>query len=246
MLCHVLAASDLAALARPGSHRARRDGFVRAPDVNDRIETWSDGMNADEANRICDRRELATPARPPAQSGRSGASRARRTRLAPAGWATHRSRVSGRDGMPIAEACASCHFEPPARAHAAEELRSLAAVWANALHTTNAAAHVSAARLRDELHAVANRIARLAETPGAPISPISGQARRPEALVTQPGVGAARIELAVDRLADLVEALSPEQWEAKGTFGRSSITIGELVARPLHTSHRYFARRGAT
>jgi hypothetical protein len=104
--------------------------------------------------------------------------------------------------------------------------------------------HERASRVRDELHAVANRVGRLLETPGATLAPIE---------ISAPGKGfgastvstGAFIRLAAERLARLVDGLSPEHWQIEGRIADSTITIEELVARPLHTSHHELSRAHA-
>jgi hypothetical protein len=51
----------------------------------------------------------------------------------------------------------------------------------------------------------------------------------------------ALIRVAADRLAELVDGLSPTDWIVSGRVGDSPVTVGELVAAPLHSSHRLLA-----
>jgi hypothetical protein len=97
--------------------------------------------------------------------------------------------------------------------------------------------HERASAVRDELHAVANRVGRLLETPGAPLAPIEIPSPR-IGPGSSPVATGASVRLEAERLARLVEGLSPEQWQTEGRIADSTITIEELVARPLHTSHR--------
>jgi hypothetical protein len=101
--------------------------------------------------------------------------------------------------------------------------------------------HERATQLCDELHAVTNRAGRLLETPGAVLPPV----RIPvpaEASTAMPGeMTGALIRVAADRLAELVDGLSPTEWFVSGRIGDSPVTVGELVAAPLHSSHRLLA-----
>lgn len=157
----------------------------------------------------------------------------------------HHPRQVGTSREPIASVCISCGFEPPARARAATELRSLQTVWESALRTTDFMAHERAAQLCDELHAVANRAGRLLETPGVLLPPVRIQVPTAASGAIPREVSGALIRVAADRFAELVDGLSPADWRVSGTIGDSPITIGELVAAPLHSSHRLLAYSSA-
>lgn len=205
-------------------------------------------MQAHPSSRVRRRREPSTKAtRPTHRLRRDGVSRerghaatteARRTR--------HSSLPIVRDTESIAADCIWCGFEPPARARAATALRLLPAVWVRALEHEDPVVHERAAGLSDELHAVANRVGRLLEGPGALLPPvrIQGPSAAPGAIPRE--LTGARIRVASDRLADLVDGLSPADWRRTGRIGDAPVTIGELVAAPLHSSHRLLAYRAAT
>jgi hypothetical protein len=129
----------------------------------------------------------------------------------------------------------------PGRARAAAELRSLPARWLSALRTADIGVHERAAQLYDELHAVANRVGRLLEAPGARLAPVRLQAPTSRRQAVPREVRGAQIRIAADRLAGLVDGLSAGDWRISGTVGDSPITIGELVAAPLQSSHRLLA-----
>jgi hypothetical protein len=124
---------------------------------------------------------------------------------------------------------------------AAAELRALPARWLSALRTVDVEVHERAAQLYDELHAVANRVGRLLETPGVRLPPIRLQAPTSRRQAVPREVRGAQIRVAADRLAGLVDGLSARDWRTSGTVGDSPITIGQLVASPLHSSHRLLA-----
>jgi hypothetical protein len=112
------------------------------------------------------------------------------------------------------------------------------------LATADASMHERACRVRDELHAVANRVGRLLETPGARLAPI-------EIPPPHIGPGARRaatgtlIGFAAERLADMVEDLTASEWCIEGRIGDSTTTIEELVARALHTARQDLERSRA-
>src|SRR4051812_42897421 len=63
--------------------------------------------------------------------------------------------------------CHICGFAPPSRLRIADEVRRLPAAWAAALTAGGPDALHRAAVLRDEIHGVTNRVARLVAQPGA-------------------------------------------------------------------------------
>jgi hypothetical protein len=149
-----------------------------------------------------------------------------------------------RDARRLAPVCIWCGFEPPARAQAAAELRSLAARWESLTRTDDPIVHERAAQLSDELHVVANRVERLLDTPGSELPPVRLQPPISRA-GTPREMSVARIRVAAARLSDLVAGLTSTAWGISGAVGGSPTTIGELVAAPLHSSHRFLEHRDA-
>jgi hypothetical protein len=137
--------------------------------------------------------------------------------------------------------CNECGFRPPDRVAAASALRSLGAEWASALEAADPAVGPQAARVRDELHAVANRVARLLDTPGAELPPVRVQPAGARSRSVPGELRGALLHVEAERLAEVVEGLSPEEWRVSGRIGGSPVTIAELVAAPLHSSHRFRA-----
>jgi len=118
-------------------------------------------------------------------------------------------------------------------------------VWVSALRNADPVVHERAAQLRDELHAVANRVGRLLEAPGAQLPPVRIQAPTAPSRAMPGELRSALIQVEVDRLADLVDGLSPTDWRLTGMIGDAPVTIGELIAAPLHSSHRLLAYTAA-
>ena len=138
-------------------------------------------------------------------------------------------------------ACGTCGFSPPARADIADALRRLPSTWQRAL-----AAHPTlidrAAFLRDDLHAVANRVARLLAAPGTRLSVVTIHV--PTALtagIASPAIVVHRLRMAADRLRRLVEPLRTGGWDVTGSVGDGFVTVTQLVHVPLHHSHRDLA-----
>lgn len=205
-------------------------------------------MQAHPSSRFRRRREPSTKATRITHHRRHDGAWRERTNTATAEPAKvhHSSLRLVSDTKSIAAACMSCGFEPPTRARAATELRSLSAVWVSALQTSDSVVHERAAKLRDELHAIANRVGRLLETPGALLPPVRIQAPTAVSGAIPPELRGALIRVAVDRLAELVDRLRRADWRVSGRLGDTSVTIGELVAEPLHSSHRHLACLAAT
>ena len=82
---------------------------------------------------------------------------------------------------------------------------------------TDAQFVVRAAWLRDELHVVTNRVARLLVAPGSDLSIVTLAATAPLAAADVPGgVTVALLRRAAERLARVVESLGADEWERRG------------------------------
>ena len=204
-------------------------------------------MQAHPSSRARRRREPSTNAnRPTHRPRRDAASRERgHAATTEATRARHSSLRRVSDRKSIAAVCIWCGFEPPTRARAATALRSLPAVWVSALQNADPVVHERATQLRDELHAVANRVGRLLEAPGAQLPPVRIQAPTAPSRAMPGELRSALIQVEVDRLADLVDGLSPTDWRLTGMIGDAPVTIGELIAAPLHSSHHLLAYTAA-
>jgi hypothetical protein len=97
------------------------------------------------------------------------------------------------------------------------------------------------ARLRDEMHAVANRVARLLAAPGSTLAAMD--IGRPSALAgpSSADLLVALLAMAAERLADIAEALDDRRWRLVGRLGPEPTTVGQLIALPLHRAHRLLA-----
>jgi hypothetical protein len=90
------------------------------------------------------------------------------------------------------------------------------------------------ARLRDELYATANRVARfgLDEHPVVDLVRITGPTATSAAL--GPGQLLFQLDLSAGRLIALLEPLSSRDWSRTGGMGEQVVTLGDLVDRVLH------------
>jgi hypothetical protein len=95
--------------------------------------------------------------------------------------------------------------------------------------------------VRDELHAVANRVARLLVSPGSTLSPVRIDV--PTELARPPSIDLLieLLRIEADRLADLTESIGAE-WGWIGRVGVGPVTVTALAAVPLHTSHQVLTR----
>ena len=118
--------------------------------------------------------------------------------------------------------------------------------WARVLHSTATQSMlIDTARLRDELHVVANRITRVLAAPGSAIVP-AVRIETPTAW-TRPTNADQLITLmrfAADRLAGVLDSLRPEDWNLTGRAGRTSMSVCDLALIPLHRSHRRLTSGG--
>jgi hypothetical protein len=85
-------------------------------------------------------------------------------------------------------------------------------------------------------------VTRLLDAPGAELPPLRVQPPAARSRSLPGDLRRALIHVEAERLAEVVEGLSPEEWRVSGTIGGAPVTVGELVAAPLHSSHRFRAR----
>jgi hypothetical protein len=157
------------------------------------------------------------------------------------GMAANRRRhpSSAIEGVPPrAQSCPTCGFVPPTRREIPGALRALFTEWQRAIDCGDPALIEGAARLRDELHAIANRVARVLTAPGASVSRVRIHAPTALAGASDRGLVLVLLGSSADRLADITDTMDPDQWELFGCVGSSFVTIAELVLMPLHASHR--------
>lgn len=138
-----------------------------------------------------------------------------------------------------------CGSRPMAPAELRSALRALPAACHRALRGGDQALVEEVARLRDELHAVANRVTRLLAAPDARLATMD--IGRPTALAgrASPELVLARLAMAAERLADIADRLGEQQWRTTGQLGSDAVTIGQLVALPLQRAHRIVSASSA-
>ena len=133
--------------------------------------------------------------------------------------------------------CGRCGFQSPARCRLPDAIRAITPTWAVTLRSGGPALVPAAARARDELHAVTNRIARILTAPGSTLSPV--HVERPTALTQYASIDLI-IELLrqeADRLASITASLD-EEWGWVGSVGSQQVTVRQLADVPLHSAHR--------
>jgi hypothetical protein len=134
-------------------------------------------------------------------------------------------------------ACRNCGFTPPPRDDTARALRRLPSTWRAAM-SARPEALARAAYLRDEIHAVTNRVARLLVAPQARLQRVRINVPTAIASASSGPVVLHRLRLSVERLARLVESMRTDDWKVNGYVEDRDITVAELVLVPLHHSHR--------
>src|SRR5690606_5017484 len=120
-------------------------------------------------------------------------------------------------------------------------IRALPSRWAAALGAGRCETVEDAARQRDELHAVANRVARLLVAPGSTVSPVRIDVPTESARPPSTDLLVELLRIEADRLADLAGSIGAE-WGWIGRVGIGPVTASELAAVPLHTSHQLLTR----
>jgi len=133
--------------------------------------------------------------------------------------------------------CAECGFRHLISRELPAAIRALPSTWAAALRSGGLGMIEEAARSRDELHAVANRVARILVAPGSTLSPVSVET--PTEMARPPAVDllVELLRMEADRLAAITDPIRAE-WEWVGRVGRGIVTVRQLVEVPLHSTHR--------
>jgi hypothetical protein len=139
--------------------------------------------------------------------------------------------------------CDQCGFLPPARRELPSAIGALPSRWVAALRSDPSGTFEDAARVRDELHAVANRVGRLLVAPGSTLSPVHIDV--PTELARPPSIDLLTelLRIEADRLADLAESIGAE-WGWIGRVGAGPVSVAALAAVPLHTTHQMLTRDG--
>ena len=131
--------------------------------------------------------------------------------------------------------CPACGWAPLTFSDAPDAVRRLLALASHLLVEGASTAHwARVARLRDELHVTANRVERfnvdehpIIDSVGIAVPAAAGVVLEPEQLLFQ-------LDLAVGRLAALLEPLSEDDWRRRGRSGSAFVTLGELLETVLH------------
>jgi len=137
------------------------------------------------------------------------------------------------------QACPRCGFQAPATDATATAILAIPDVWASLLHSGAAEnTLLEAARLRDELHVVANRISRVLAVPGsAVLAAVRIDAPTAWKRPTSGDQLVALLRFAAERLAAVLTPLSPAEWRLTGRAGSRSLAVRDLALIPLHRSH---------
>lgn len=153
-----------------------------------------------------------------------------------------------REHVPEELSCPACGSTPTTPADAPEAVQRVVALARELLRggseakrrrrldrpaTPDRAGLERVARLRDELHATANRVARF----GVDRHPIVDPARitaPTDASVLAPEQLLFRLELTAGRLITLLEPLSSRDWARTGYVGDRPVTLGDVVDRVVH------------
>ena len=138
--------------------------------------------------------------------------------------------------------CSGCGFRAPENAAIPGEIATIPARWKPVLIPAAAPHLVGAARLRDELHVVANRVSRLRVAPGSDVLvTVSTDAQALDRIANGEHV-LALLSVSAKRLANLTASLEPGEWSIRGRVGAGDISIAELALMPLHRSHARLIR----
>ena len=134
--------------------------------------------------------------------------------------------------------CIRCGFRAPDRADLPGEIAAIPARWRAVLSTASPAQLEAGARLRDELHAVANRIGRLRAAPGSAVrATLSIDAPTALSRTLNSEHLLAMFSSSAQRLADLTLSLDATEWNLRTRAGAGCISVAELALMPLHHSH---------
>jgi hypothetical protein len=93
------------------------------------------------------------------------------------------------------------------------------------------------ARLRDELHATANRVTRFGVEEHPLVEPIRIPAPRATNTVLGPEQLLFQLGLSANRLVALIEPLTPRDWVRTGRVGDRLVTLGEIVNGVLRRAY---------
>lgn len=170
----------------------------------------------------------------------------------PADLAASRARHPSAAGRPPPverDACVGCGYASAAPATAARSVADLVALARRLLAPGGAARNADGldrappagcarfervARLRDELHATANRVERVRLVDDPMIDAVRVRAARAVSAVLSPGQVLHQLDLVSDRLVEVLGALTPSEWRRVARLGEGVITLGGLIDDVLH------------
>lgn len=99
-------------------------------------------------------------------------------------------------------------------------------------------------RLRNELHATANRVARFGFEARPTLDVVHVPPTAAAGALLAPRVVTYRLGLTIDRLAGLIARLSADDWKRVGLVGDRQVTLGALVDEALQVSHDLLGPEG--
>jgi hypothetical protein len=135
------------------------------------------------------------------------------------------------------DSCRECGFRPPQRNDTSAVLRRLTSQWRTEVRD-RPRLFERAAFLRDEIHAVTNRIERLLAAPDSRLQPVTINVPTAIEAASSKAVVLDLLGISVERLARIVDSLRPGDWDTTGYVGNGTVTVAELVRLPLHHSYR--------
>jgi hypothetical protein len=91
------------------------------------------------------------------------------------------------------------------------------------------------ARLRDELHVTANRVARFGDDEHPVLDPVRVMAPTASSAALAPAHLVFQLDLTAGRLAGYLDALVAADWSRTGRMGDRVVTLGDLVEDVVHT-----------
>ena len=143
--------------------------------------------------------------------------------------------------------CSKCGWRSTTVVDAVDVVRRLAVLASHLLHEDAEQHHdrpsseltsrlQRVARLRDELHVTANRVARFGDEENPFLDPVRITAPIASSAVLAPAHLLFQLDLTAARLVGHLDALSAADWTRTGRMGDRVVTLGGLVGDVVHTS----------
>jgi hypothetical protein len=159
--------------------------------------------------------------------------------VSPAAIAASRDRHPCALSTPAADtACGHCGFVSPEPGEISLLLRALPGTWKTLLDGCQPGYVEDGACLRDEIHAITNRIDQLLASPDSILAPVRMNPPNALARLVHPQLLVALLETATTRLAALTDTVHGEQWQRRGRGPTGAVSIAELATLPLHRTHQ--------